>query len=206
VTAGDEQVYLVHLDPPYKHARHYVGSTEKDVDVRLEEHRAGRGARILQVQMEAGGDFHLVRTWPGGRDRERAIKDRHEAPKLCPECSGHPKPVEAGRSGERPEPEQPAAAELPAPPRADPYTRGTAMAEQWLRMQAGRTAGQIAATHDYVTGPWREAAHHTPAQTETMRGYTDLITAQLTQLRQAEAEAADRPFEQAPQHEMEAGQ
>ena len=98
--AGDDAglVYLLHLDPPYRHARHYLGWT-RDLAARLEAHRAGQGARLMEVVKQAGGSFHLARTWPGGRDRERAIKDRHEAPKLCPECSPSPRPVQAGRSG-----------------------------------------------------------------------------------------------------------
>ena len=100
---GDQQprnngtVYLLHLDPPLKHARHYTGWTS-DLDARLEAHRSGRGARLMEVVKEAGGTFRLVRTWAGSRSLERAIKDRHEAPKLCPECSPQPKPLAAGRS------------------------------------------------------------------------------------------------------------
>ena len=214
---GDDAglVYLLHLDPPYRHARHYLGWT-RDLAARLEAHRAGQGARLMEVVKQAGGSFSLARTWPGGRDRERAIKDRHEAPKLCPECSDHPKPVRAGRSAGHSEPEQAAAAPvaepLPAVPQVDPYTRGTAMAQQFLRTQltAGRTADQIAATHDYITGPWRAAEHHTAAPSaETYRGYADVIGQQLAQLREAESAPepdADRPFEYTPQAEMEAGQ
>lgn len=168
----------------------------------------------MEVQKRAGGSFHLARTWPGGRDCERAIKDRHEAPKLCPECSDHPRPVQAGKSAGHPEPEpEPAAAAgpLPVAPQVDPYTRGTAMAQQFLKVQltAGRTADQIAATHDYITGPWREAGHHSAVQAATYQGYTDVIGQQLAQLREAGPAAepdADRPFEHSPQAEMEAGQ
>ena len=103
-TSGD-LVYLLHLDPPYLHARHYLGWTQ-DLAGRLEAHREGRGARLLEVQKQASGSFHLARTWPGGRDRERAIKDRHEAPRLCPECSDHPRPVQAGKSAAPTEPEE----------------------------------------------------------------------------------------------------
>jgi len=52
----------------------------------------------MEVIKDAGITWRLVRTWPGTRDRERAIKDRHEAPKLCPECTRQPRPVKAGRS------------------------------------------------------------------------------------------------------------
>ena len=39
-------VYLLHFDQPYKHARHYVGWTARNVRCRLAEHAAGRGARL----------------------------------------------------------------------------------------------------------------------------------------------------------------
>ena len=209
-------VYLLHLDPPYRHARHYLGWT-RDLAARLEAHRAGQGARLMEVVKQAGGGFHLARTWPGGRDRERAIKDRHEAPKLCPECSGHPRPVQSGKSAGHSElasPESaPAAEPLPAVPQVDPYTRGTAMAQQFLRTQltAGRTADQIAATHDYITGPWRAAEHHTPASAETYRGYAETVAQQLMQLQQAQTaasaqpEAGRLPEHSTPQPELEAG-
>jgi predicted GIY-YIG superfamily endonuclease len=97
------QVYLLHLDPAYLHARHYLGWTQ-DLEARLQAHREGRGARLMEVQKQAGGSFRLARTWPGDRDRERAIKDGHDAPRLCPECSDHPRPVQAGRAAPHAEP------------------------------------------------------------------------------------------------------
>jgi len=30
----------------------------------------------------------LARTWKGGRDLERRLKNRHNSPKLCPICRG----------------------------------------------------------------------------------------------------------------------
>jgi predicted GIY-YIG superfamily endonuclease len=90
-------VYLLHLDPPYKHARHYIGWAS-DLDQRMEAHRSGRGARLMEVVKDAGGTFQLVRTWPGPRALERAIKNRREAPKLCPTCSPRPRPLAKGRS------------------------------------------------------------------------------------------------------------
>lgn len=96
-TADEGTVYLLHLDPPVKHARHYTGWTS-DLDQRLEAHRAGRGARLMEVVKQAGGTFQLARTWPGSRTLERAIKNRKEAPKLCPVCSARPRPLARGRS------------------------------------------------------------------------------------------------------------
>jgi hypothetical protein len=55
--------------------------------VRLAAQRQGRGARLVQVVLAAGLDIRLVRTWPGPRALERQLKNRHEAPRLCPVCS-----------------------------------------------------------------------------------------------------------------------
>jgi hypothetical protein len=57
-------VYLVHFSEPYRHARHYTGWTV-DLEARLAEHRAGRGARLLQVVAQAGIGWTLARTWEG---------------------------------------------------------------------------------------------------------------------------------------------
>lgn len=80
-------VYLIHFNEAFKHARHYVGSTD-DLASRLSLHQSGQGARLLQVVSAAGIGFECVRTWNGGRKLERKIKRRKEAPKLCPVCAG----------------------------------------------------------------------------------------------------------------------
>jgi predicted GIY-YIG superfamily endonuclease len=78
-------IYLLHFSEPYKHARHYVGFTT-NLEQRLDEHSKGHGARLLQVIIEAGLTFSLTRTWQGTRKDERRIKNRKEAPRLCPIC------------------------------------------------------------------------------------------------------------------------
>jgi predicted GIY-YIG superfamily endonuclease len=79
-------VYLIHLNTPYKHARHYLGSTN-NLERRLQEHREGQGARLLQVVGQAGIPWSVVRTWAdGGYELEKRLKSRHNAPKLCPIC------------------------------------------------------------------------------------------------------------------------
>ena len=95
--SDDGTVYLLHFEKPYKQARHYTGWTS-DLPARLEEHRKGRGARLMEVIKDAGIGFRVARTWPGTRGLERAIKDRHEAARLCPECTPQPRPVATGRS------------------------------------------------------------------------------------------------------------
>jgi predicted GIY-YIG superfamily endonuclease len=84
--------YLVHLDQPLGsahplgRAQHYLGTTG-DLDQRLATHREGRGAKILAAANERGIPYDVVRTWEGGRDVERQLKNHHNAPRLCPRCA-----------------------------------------------------------------------------------------------------------------------
>jgi predicted GIY-YIG superfamily endonuclease len=78
-------VYLVHFTEPYRHARHYTGWTA-DLESRLAEHQAGRGARLLQVITQAGIGWTLARTWQGTRERERQLKRQGGASRRCPIC------------------------------------------------------------------------------------------------------------------------
>lgn len=82
-------VYLLHFDKqiaPGKHTcQHYIGWAY-NLEGRLKEHRAGRGARLTQVAAERGIGFEVVRTWSGDRNLERKLKNRKEGPALCPVC------------------------------------------------------------------------------------------------------------------------
>src|SRR5215203_1198727 len=79
-------VYLFHFDQRYEHAGHYTGWAE-DLDHRVAEHLAGRGARLIEVISQAGIGFRLARTWPGvTRARERQLKRQGGASRHCPIC------------------------------------------------------------------------------------------------------------------------
>ena len=111
-------VYLFHFDQRYEHAGHYTGWAE-DLDHRVAEHQAGRGARLIEVITQAGISFRLARTWPGvTRARERQLKRQGGASRHCPICqedrkargltrrssheSGKPNPVPAwGQPGQQ---------------------------------------------------------------------------------------------------------
>jgi hypothetical protein len=82
-------VYLIHFEPAYKHARHYLGYCEDSrLGKRIEEHEAGRGARLTQVAVGAGCFLEVVRLWPGASRRdERRMKRWRMAPRLCPICN-----------------------------------------------------------------------------------------------------------------------
>ena len=84
--------YTLHFDPPYppgaadgaQVAKHYTGFAT-DLDARLADHAAGRGARLTQVQLAAGGSWRLASAEPGTRDREAQLKERG-ASRRCPIC------------------------------------------------------------------------------------------------------------------------
>ena len=90
-------VYTLHLWPPIAHAKHYTGTArdEKRLAERLADHALGRGARLTQVQVERGGSWVLAQTEPGGRARERSLKQRGAA-RRCEVC----KAVEGYQAGE----------------------------------------------------------------------------------------------------------
>ncbi len=74
-------------DNPKGSASHYLGWAD-DVDARMAEHRAGRGARILAACVQLGIGFDVVRTWAGvDRNFERRLKRQHNAWRHCPRCA-----------------------------------------------------------------------------------------------------------------------
>ena len=84
-------VYLLHFERPHAHARHYLGYSD-DIPSRLKAHKAGRGARLIEVIVGTGNSFVLARTWPGAtRTDERRLKNRKGSPRLCPICTGRMK-------------------------------------------------------------------------------------------------------------------
>ena len=96
MTAGRRVVYTLHLWPPVSHAKHYTGlALERQLARRLADHALGRGARLPQVQVERGGSWVLAQTEPGGRGRERQLK-QHGAARRCEVC----KAVDGYQSGQ----------------------------------------------------------------------------------------------------------
>ena len=79
-------VYLIHFDIPFWHARHYVGYTD-NLEGRLEMHKKGQGARLIQVIQEAMIDWEVVRVWENeDREFERFIKNTKNTAHYCPIC------------------------------------------------------------------------------------------------------------------------
>jgi predicted GIY-YIG superfamily endonuclease len=95
-------VYTLHFWPPYgdsagQQAKHYTGWTrEGNLAHRLSDHALGRGARLTQVQKQAGGSWVLADVEDGvTADRESQLKERG-AGRRCTVCQTQ-RAVEAGR-------------------------------------------------------------------------------------------------------------
>lgn len=68
-------------------ARHYLGWTNgTSVASRLEEHRSGKGAKMLAYASDHGIGFDVVRTWKGDRHMERRFKKGGHFAMKCPNC------------------------------------------------------------------------------------------------------------------------
>jgi predicted GIY-YIG superfamily endonuclease len=81
-------VYLIHFETKYKHSGHYLGYVSRRLDKRLQKHKWGLGARLLQVLKENGIRWKLVRVWvDGDRVLERKLKQRGGAARICPVCN-----------------------------------------------------------------------------------------------------------------------
>ncbi len=85
-------IYLAHFDRPIGDptnprgfALHYTGWT-LNLPIRLGEHAAGRGARLMQVVAEQGIGWQVTRLWIGSRSRERSLKRQGGAARRCPLC------------------------------------------------------------------------------------------------------------------------
>ena len=90
-------VYLLHIDPPYQHAKHYVGWTPNGVKDRIKLHQRGQGARLCEVAVGAGRKLILARVWhhadwKSARAHERKLKRNSHVPEQCPICNPKQRP------------------------------------------------------------------------------------------------------------------
>lgn len=82
-------VYLLHFASPISPdspCQHYIGYAD-NIKARLHKHKYHPDARLLQVAKARGIAFMLAAQWLGGsRKLERQLKNRHNAPRICPIC------------------------------------------------------------------------------------------------------------------------
>lgn len=83
-------LYLLHFEPGYEHARHYLGFTARDVETRVLEHLdayCSKGSPLVRAAVLAGCEITLARTWSGGtRTLERRLKRQGGLSRHCPIC------------------------------------------------------------------------------------------------------------------------
>lgn len=80
-------IYLLHFDPQYKHAKHYLGWTSKTVEERVYEHLKGEGSPLVRAATRAGHGVIIARTWADtDRFEERRMKNTKNVPMFCPIC------------------------------------------------------------------------------------------------------------------------
>ena len=81
-------LYLLHFEPRYRHAGHYLGFAD-DVDRRVAQHRAAgeRSSPLVRAALAAGSRVDLIRVWPNGdRGLERRLKRQGGLSRHCPAC------------------------------------------------------------------------------------------------------------------------
>ena len=83
-------VYVLHFEPAYKHARHYIGWTAStDITDRLNIHLQGRGSPLIRAAVSAGVEIQLAETYQGTRYLGRRLKRRHKTSQFCAICRAH---------------------------------------------------------------------------------------------------------------------
>ncbi len=80
-------IYILHCSSPLcpsSTAAFYIGYARDraQVDVRIDQHRRGEGARFTQVAVERGLSLSLVCLIDGDRGKERQLKRRKNARKI----------------------------------------------------------------------------------------------------------------------------
>jgi len=77
-------IYLLHFDQKIARSQHYLGWT-RNLDQRLEDHRAGRGGKTTARSRAAGIGFELAAQWSGSPDDEKRLKNK-SLRSLCSTC------------------------------------------------------------------------------------------------------------------------
>lgn len=87
-------VYVLHFEPPYRHAAHYIGYTPDETAARrFGEHLRGVGSPLVKAALKAGSRVVLAHEYPAaGRDFERSLKARRDTKLWCGCCGVHRRP------------------------------------------------------------------------------------------------------------------
>ena len=189
-------VYTLHLWPPFgtpgvQQSGHYTGWALKGkLPYRLTDHALGRGARLTQLQREAGGSWVLADVERGvTRDREHQLKYRG-ASRRCGVCRAE-RDVESGRITR----EQ--ALERAGWDRATDYERGLLLDIFGLEAAPANLAVREPPPEPQPITPARAVREATPAQLDEIDALIDGLVAGW------KAEAASREAGAQPEAEPE---
>jgi len=81
-------VYLIHFQQPLKHAQHYLGYVDKNLEARIKRHKSGDGSKLMRAVNLAGIAWEVVRIWKDvDKHFERTLKNRKNTKCLCPLCN-----------------------------------------------------------------------------------------------------------------------
>lgn len=81
-------VYLLHFEPPYEHAAHYLGWSN-DVQRRTQHHLAGTGnSPLVNAALAAGCRVVVARVWHGATRTFESRLKKHGKSRVCPMCPG----------------------------------------------------------------------------------------------------------------------
>lgn len=82
------QIYILHFNPAYKHARHYTGIS-KEANLRVERHIRGvTKVRLVNVIHEAGHDIQIGNMFSvPNKLSEKALKKLKRIPDYCSICN-----------------------------------------------------------------------------------------------------------------------
>ncbi len=84
-------MYLLHFDKPYHHAKHYLGIAKNGIERRVAEHLAGQGANLTRILKLNGIGFVVAKTWLDvPKKSEMKLKGRGLS-EYCPICSDKPR-------------------------------------------------------------------------------------------------------------------
>lgn len=82
------ELYLLHFERPFKHARHYLGWS-RDAIKRIKDHRAGKGSNLMRLVAEAEIMFAVAWIRPGTMLDERKLKNSGGGSRHCTICHPH---------------------------------------------------------------------------------------------------------------------
>lgn len=84
-------VYILHLDTPLHHAKHYSGFSQngRTLKQRIAHHENGTArCKFTDALHRLGIGFKLARVFiDADRNFERALKNTHNVPYYCPICN-----------------------------------------------------------------------------------------------------------------------